>query len=381
MQKENSISLTYSPDKSTIFFKFDNLLKNNFIKQINKSKYNKCIIFCDSKVYELFEDKLRKIKKKTYIKKLNASENLKDIKNISKIIQYLENIRTNKSDLILTIGGGTVSDLIGFCCSIYMRGLSFWAIPTTLMSQVDALSAGKTCINTNKTKNLVGTIHYASRVFLIPELVLNGSFFNYRQGLSEIFKYGLLTDSRIIRFLNTNGLNNHFLNKNQLLKIMKLTIFARNKIAKINPLASNLGHTFGHAIEKIYCEKIKHGDAISAGIYLANYISYKEKILKKKDFDIIEQTMKKLGLNLWLDKNINVEKMMYFMSNDKKNNSDYINLILIKAIGKQYHKKNNFFYGMKKYNIKKYLKNINNWHNYLTDRMVKVTSNKIINYK
>jgi 3-dehydroquinate synthetase len=381
MQNRNNVSLTYNPDKSVISFKFDSLNKNDFIKDINKSKFNKCIIFCDFNVYGLFKNKLKKIKKKTYIQKLHANEKLKDIKNIPKIIKYLEKIQTNKSDLILIIGGGTVSDLISFCCSIYMRGLSYWAIPTTLMSQVDALSAGKTCINTNKTKNLVGTIHYASKVFLIPELVLKGGFFNYRQGLSEIFKYGLLTDSQIIKLLNTNGQNKKFLSKHHLIKIMKLTIHARNKIAKINPLASNLGHTFGHALEKIYGEKIKHGDAISAGIYLANYIAYKEKILDKKDFDIVEKIMKKLGLNLWFDKKININKMLYFMSKDKKNTGDLINLVLIKSVGKQYHKKRNFFYGMKKYDIKKYLISINSWHKYLANDMINITSKKIINYK
>ena len=262
-----------------------------------------------------------------------------------------------------------------------MRGLSFWAIPTTLMSQVDALSAGKTCINTNKTKNLVGTIHYASKVFLIPELVLKGGFFNYRQGLSEIFKYGLLIDSQIIKLLNKEGKNKKFLSKRHLLKIMELTIHARNKIAKINPLASNLGHTFGHALEKIYGEKIKHGDAISAGIYLANYISYKEKILEKKDFDNIEKIMKKLGLNLWIDKKININKMLYFMSKDKKNTGDLINLVLIKGLGRQYQKRGNFFYGIEKNNIKKYLKSINTWHKYLTNNMINITCKKIINYK
>lgn len=381
MQKRNNISLTHSPDKTIISFKFDSLNKNDFIENVNKSKFNKCIIFCDFNVYGLFKNKLKKITKKKYIKKLYATEKLKDIKNIPKIIEYLENIQTNKSDLVLIIGGGTVSDLIGFCCSIYMRGLSFWAIPTTLMSQVDALSAGKTCINTNKTKNLVGTIHYASKVFLIPELVLKGGFFNYRQGLSEIFKYGLLIDSQIIKLLNKEGKNKKFLSKRHLLKIMELTIHARNKIAKINPLASNLGHTFGHALEKIYGEKIKHGDAISAGIYLANYISYKEKILEKKDFDIIEKIMKKLGLNLWIDKKININKMLHFMSKDKKNTGDLINLVLIKGLGRQYQKRGNFFYGIEKNNIKKYLKSINTWHKYLTNNMINITCKKIINYK
>ena len=114
MQKRNNISLTHSPDKTIISFKFDSLNKNDFIENVNKSKFNKCIIFCDFNVYGLFKNKLKKITKKKYIKKLYATEKLKDIKNIPKIIEYLENIQTNKSDLVLIIGGGTVSDLIGF---------------------------------------------------------------------------------------------------------------------------------------------------------------------------------------------------------------------------------------------------------------------------
>jgi len=381
MPSKNNISLTHCARKTTTFFIFDSLKKNDFVKEINKTNFNKCIIFCDRKVYRLFDFKLKKINKKTYVKKLNANEKLKDIKNIPRITNYLEKIKANKSDLILSIGGGTVSDLISFCCSIYMRGLCYWAIPTTLMSQVDALSAGKTCINTDKTKNLLGTIYYAEKVFLMPGLVLKDSFFNYRQGLSEIFKYGLLADKRIIKLLNENGENKKFLNEKYLLRIMKLTILARDKIAKFNPLASNLGHTFGHAFEKIYGERIKHGDAISAGIYLANYISYKENILNKEDFIIIENIMKKLGLNLWLDKNINIKQMLHLMSKDKKNSGDLINLVLIKKIGQQYYKKRSFFYSMKKDDINKYLKNINTWHKYLTNNMLNITNKKIIGYK
>ena len=197
--------------------------------------------YFDKNILNLFSTEFKKIKK-VIIKKLVAKENLKKIKNVEAIIHYFEN-KVNKSDLVLTIGGGTISDLISFCCSIYMRGIIFWSIPTTLISQVDALSAGKTCINTNKSKNLIGTFYYAQNVFIIPELVINSSYFNYRQGLSEILKYGLLGNKKIINILYKNSYKNKILNKKLLIKIIKLTVITRAKIAKKNPLASNLGHT------------------------------------------------------------------------------------------------------------------------------------------
>ena len=205
-----------------------------------------------------------------------ANENLKHFKNVEKIITYFEKKNINKSDLVLVIGGGTVSDLISFCCSIYMRGVSFWSIPTTLMSQVDALSAGKTCVNTNNSKNTVGSIYFSEKVFLLPDLNLTNNHINFRQGLSEIFKYGLLNNKKIIFLLNKYFKKPNKINFNILKKIITLTILTRSKISKKHILASNLGHTFGHAIEKVFDNKIKHGDAISSGIFLANYFSLKK---------------------------------------------------------------------------------------------------------
>ena len=101
------------PKKKLVFF-FDNLKNHNFIKHINKSKYRNCIIFCDNNVYDLFKNKIKKIQKKIFLQKLCANENLKHFKNVKKIISYFEKKNINKSDLVLVIGGGTVSDLISF---------------------------------------------------------------------------------------------------------------------------------------------------------------------------------------------------------------------------------------------------------------------------
>jgi 3-dehydroquinate synthase len=368
------------PKKNLVFF-FDNLKDHNFIKQINKSKYRNCIIFCDRNVYNLFKNKIKKIRKKIFLQKLYANENLKHFKNVKKIISYFEKKNINKSDLVLVIGGGTVSDLISFCCSIYMRGISFWSIPTTLMSQVDALSAGKTCINTDNSKNTVGNIYFSEKVFLLPELNISNNYINFRQGLSEIFKYGLLSNSQIINLIDKNFKKPNNINYNVLKKIIRLTISTRAKISKKHSLASNLGHTFGHAIEKIFNNKIKHGDAISSGIYLANYFSLKKKLMSLKEFKIIENLMIKSGLNLWFDNTISMTRMISYIKKDKKNYGNNINLVLIKKIGLQYKKRKYYFYKTSEKEIFNFLSSTSKWHKYLTNNLLSKVNKKVLEYK
>lgn len=368
------------PKKKLVFF-FDNLKNHNFIKHINKSKYRNCIIFCDNNVYDLFKNKIKKIQKKIFLQKLCANENLKHFKNVKKIISYFEKKNINKSDLVLVIGGGTVSDLISFCCSVYMRGISFWSIPTTLMSQVDALSAGKTCVNTDKSKNTVGNIYFSEKIFLLPELNITNNYINFRQGLSEIFKYGLLSNKQIINLIDKNLRKPNNINYNILKKIIRLTILTRAKISKKHSLASNLGHTFGHAIEKIFNNKIRHGDAISSGIYLANYFSLKKKLMSLKEFKIIENLMIKSGLNLWFDKTISFTKLISYIKKDKKNTANNINLVLIKKIGLQYKKNGYYFYKTSEKEIFNFLCSLSKWHKYLTNNLLNKVKRKVLVYK
>lgn len=377
----NKIQINFKYSKKNLVFYFDNLKNHKFIEHINKSKYRNCIIFCDNNVYNLFKNKIKKIKKKIFIKKLHANENLKHFKNVEKIISYFEKKNVNKSDLILVVGGGTISDLISFCCSIYMRGISFWSIPTTLMSQVDALSAGKTCVNTDNSKNAVGNIYFSERIFLLPELNLSNNYINFRQGLSEIFKYGLLNNKQIINLIDKNFKKPNKFNYDILKKIIRLTILSRAKISKKHSLASNLGHTFGHAIEKIFNNKIKHGDAISSGIYLANYFSLKKKLISLKDFKIIENLMIRFGLNLWFDRNISIKKLISYIKKDKKNTGNNINLVLIKKIGLQYKKGKFYFYKTSEKEIFNFLSSLSKWHKYLTNNLLYKVKKKVLLYK
>ena len=212
-----------------------------------------------------------------------------------------------------------------------MRGLPFFMIPTTLMGQVDSSTAGKTCLNTPMTKNLLGTFYY-------PLVVYNNTRFldtvhecDQRQGFSEVFKYGLLRSPSLVQALREY----HAHPAPALLKrIIIDTIGVRIAVRKIHPQASNLGHTFGHALEALSGYRILHGDAISAGTAVALHFAVEKGWMPKLEMACILSIMKELGLNLYIDDSIDSRTWLEAMRRDKKSSATKVNLVLIQGIGK-----------------------------------------------
>ncbi len=208
----------------------------------------------------------------------------------------------------------------------------------------DASTAGKTGLNLGKFKNLIGTIYLPSIVYINPIFLRTCSKIDLRQGWSEIFKYGLLGSKELIRSIN-QYFDKNSKDNNMILKIIKKTIHIRIKIMKINPLASNLGHTFGHAIEKITNNKISHGDAVSMGIVLALKFAKNKKLLSQNKFSSIVSMMKKIGLVTELNFKFSKKKLLNYMLKDKKSFDNKVGLILIKDVGRPYMKNSlPFFY-------------------------------------
>ena len=239
----------------------------------------------------------------------------------------------SKNDLIVSIGGGTILDLSAFVASIYMRGVELMMIPTTLMGQADASSAGKTCINGKQTKNLVGSLYMPLYVYNNIHILKTADRYSRRQGLSEIFKYGLLGSKKLIRYLEQYA-RDSLENDSLLIKILIETIKVRIKLRKIDPLVSNLGHTFGHAFESESKNLVAHGDAISAGIVCSLKLSLKKRYISKKLYFQLIKVMRDLNLNINIDKSSNVKRVVNLMKKDKKSDGDLIGFVLLKDIGK-----------------------------------------------
>lgn len=323
-------------NKKTINFYFSD---DKSYSDININKifhYDRIIILGDQKL----KNQINKMIKNTSLKKkkclkyfYKCSEKIKEAKFAEKYIKLFKEINLSIFDHVIVVGGGTIIDVIAYTTSIFKRGITYSVVPTTLMSQVDVVSGGKTCINFLNTKNLLGTFHYPTISYLNSNFLITEHPINKRQGMSEIFKYALLNSKKLLNLI----LKEDEVNK----KILEETIQARYRIRQIHSLASNLGHTFGHALEKYYNHKILHGDAISAGIVISLYfLLFKKKIKKKFVLEIIS-LMKKLGLNIFVEEKIDYKILIELMKLDKKSRFNIINLVVLTNYHKIYFNKKN----------------------------------------
>ena len=301
----------------------------------------------------LNKKKIRKItyslKKKSKIIFFNSNEKNKNFRSVLNILEVLQKEDFNRNDCLITIGGGITGDTGGFAASLFKRGLKFINIPTTLLAQVDSSVGGKTGVNTNYGKNLIGS-------FYQPEIVVSDTNFlkslpkrEITCGYGEILKHSIIKDKKFFKFLDKNifkilNLESPYIEKSILesCKIKQRVVQLDEKENGIRKIL-NFGHTFAHAYEAglNYSKKLNHGEAVLLGMISAINFSKKLKFLKDIDYEkIINHYLKaNLPINIkryFSKKDIN--KLIRFMQNDKKNVSNDINLILINSIGKVNHK-------------------------------------------
>ena len=315
------------------------------IDEIGISDYDRVFIVIDENVSKLYEEKLlpKMIngKQELFVYRVKSVEETKSIAYYPKLVEFFEENTAGRYDAVVAIGGGIVIDLVSFTVSTYMRGLPFFIVATTLIGQTDASTAGKTCLNSYNTKNLLGTFFYPKVVYnSIPILKTNTKRIT-RQGLSEAFKYSLLTDGEllgdIIKFQNSD------FDSDIMERIVEKTIQSRIKIRLVDPLASNLGHTFGHALEKYFDYQILHGDAILIGTVMAMGYGVKVGIMEQSEYDRIYDMMNEAHLNTYISKELDTKKLVELMKKDKKSSSKKLHLVMINGVGKPYRNDTPFY--------------------------------------
>ncbi|MGD9129913.1 MAG: 3-dehydroquinate synthase family protein [Candidatus Woesebacteria bacterium] len=350
-------STSYQHDYKIDFY-IDDDSSFAFLKSLKQYPYQRLFIVIDKNVNKIWGKTLgslfKKSKKPVFYHRVEAVEESKSIKYYPKLVSFFESHKANTGDLIIAIGGGIILDLVSFTCSTYMRGLPLWMLPTTLIGMTDASTAGKTCLNSLHHKNILGTFYYPTVVYNNINFLKTYSSFYHRQGLSEAFKYALLGSKKLLTLLEKYI--DEQSNKKILKDLILETIKTRVKIRQFHPQASNLGHTFGHALEKVSNYQILHGDAIAAGIVLSLYFSYQIKLITMKQINQIVSMMKKLKLNINFDKKINIDDLIEGMKADKKNTSKHINLILIEGITKAYRSEKSPYYPITPTEMRKFLK-------------------------
>tara|TARA_B100001057_G_C22796242_1_gene929713 strand:+ start:416 stop:1522 length:1107 start_codon:yes stop_codon:yes gene_type:complete len=316
------------------------------IAKKNSIKFEKCLLVIDKKVPTKMLSKIKRSlkNKKIIIYNFNANEKNKNQKTINNITKLLLKNNFSRKDCLISVGGGITGDIGGFASSIFKRGLYFINIPTTLLSQVDSSVGGKTGINTEFGKNLIGS-------FYQPKLVISDSDFlkslprrEIICGYGEILKHSLISNKNFYKFLYRNifhilKLKSPYIEKAifESCKIKKLIVERDEKENELRKIL-NFGHTFAHAYEASlgFSKKLNHGEAVLLGISTALNFSYKKKLLNQNNYDSIINHLKVTGLPFNVKKYFSkkdIIKIVRFMTKDKKNYSSKINLILLKKIG------------------------------------------------
>ena len=331
-----------------IYFGNNILYKTGWLIKKNLPSVKKICIISDNKLPKLLLKKLIKSLKKYELKiyKLSANERTKSLNVANKIIEQLLNNNFNKSDCVIAMGGGVLGDLSGFISNLTKRGLKFINIPTTLLAQVDASIGGKTGVNSNQGKNLIGT--YYQPDFILSDVSTLKSLPQREiiSGYGEILKHSIILDKKFFLWLFKNGKkiinekNNIFLKK-AIVKSCKIKCKVINKDEKEKDLRMilNFGHTFAHGFEgaKNFSKKLNHGEAVLLGMMIASELSNKKKKLSLKDLLLIKKHYLNLKLPMLITKTFKkneVKKIVYFMKKDKKNIDEKINLVLLNKIGK-----------------------------------------------
>ena len=333
-------------------YKYSIVIGKNILGILPKKIKNICprvkkiAIIIDKKVPKKFKIILEKNLKNynvTFLK-FNSSEKAKSFKSVNYFINKLLQLNMNRTDLIISVGGGITGDLVGFIASIYKRGIDFINIPTTLLAQVDSAIGGKTGVNSKQGKNLIGS-------FFQPKLVLSDTnFINTLSnkeiicGYAEILKHAIIKDKNFFRWLQKNSRKiflkqpkelAYAIKKSCMIKIYFVTKDINEKNLRMK---LNFGHTFGHAFEASlgFSKKLNHGEAVLLGINAALKFSLQKKIISNKEYVLILNHMQNTKLPSDMNKyfsKININHLLSFMTKDKKNNSNEINLILLKKIG------------------------------------------------
>lgn len=348
--------------------KYSILIGKNVITALPKRikilcpKTKKIAVIIDKNVPRKFKNILKNILKnfKIIFFSYQASEKKKTFNDVNKFLTKLLSNNFNRSDLIIGVGGGITGDLSGFVASIFKRGINFINIPTTLLAQVDSAIGGKTGVNTSHGKNLVGS-------FYQPKLVLSDTnFLNSLSkkeivcGYAEILKHAIIKDPNFFSWLERNtekillkkpGELTYAIKKSCLIKLHFVNKDVNERGIR---MALNFGHTFAHAIEvkNNYSKKISHGEAVLGGIILESKMSVLKKICNIKILNRIESVYKKNNLTYTYKKFLNanrIKSLIPFLKNDKKNNDEKINFILLKDLGKT-TKPNNFKFSIKNLN-------------------------------
>jgi 3-dehydroquinate synthase len=301
------------------------------------------IIITDDMVSPLHGVRVERILKemgiKTDIIDFPAGEASKNMQTSLRIVDRLMARGADRTSALIALGGGVVGDITGFVASIYMRGIPYIQVPTTLLAQVDSCIGGKTGIDLRTGKNILGTFYQPKGVFIDLAFLKTLELRELKNGLAEVVKYGIIDDPELFNILEAKADAIKKGDVDLLEEIVTRSCRIKKGVVEIDELERgvrrilNFGHTIGHAIETESGYTIPHGDAVSMGMAAAAIISEHRHYLPSEDRERIISLIRAMGFPDHIPKKLSPDGIFARMKGDKKKAGDVINFVLLKKIG------------------------------------------------
>jgi 3-dehydroquinate synthase len=271
---------------------------------------------------------------------LAPGEETKSLGALGRALDFLAEQRLDRTSVLLAVGGGVIGDLAGFAAASYLRGIDFWQVPTTLLAMVDSSVGGKTGVNLEAGKNLVGAFHQPRAVYVSTGLLATLPAREFAAGMAEVVKYGLLGDAALLARLETSPLTAAcpdlaaVVRRCCALKARIVEADERETAAEGGRALLNLGHTFGHAIEQVtgYGAYL-HGEAVAIGLAAAARLSLKLGLIDSAAVARTDRVLAAHGLPVRLRAPLPLAGLMAATARDKKVRAGALRFVVLRGLG------------------------------------------------
>lgn len=324
-----------------------------YIKKVSNAK--KICLISDTNIYPIYGNTVKQSLEaegyKVYEYVFKAGEGSKTTATVISMVEFMAENEFVRSDLVVALGGGVCGDMAGFAAAIFLRGIEFVQIPTSLLAQVDSSVGGKTAVDLPQGKNLCGAFHQPILVLIDTNTLNTLPPHYFSDGLAEAIKMGCIKSASLFEKIENNDAHDIIDDIIYECDLLKAGVVERDEREHGERALLNFGHTGGHAIEKLHgFTTISHGEAVGIGMVLISKAGEKNGVTQKGTADRIAKVL--LKYNLRTEDEHSLESIIAAMNADKKRTSDSINFTLIHSIGEGYNQKIKYedipsFFGLK----------------------------------
>ena len=312
------------------------LLKDcgKYVRVVSKAK--KIAIITETNVAPLYLDTVKNCIENEGFEVVNyifpAGESSKTTETIVNIVEFLAENGLTREDMVVALGGGVCGDMAGFAAAIYLRGIKFVQIPTTLLSQVDSSVGGKTGVDLPQGKNLCGAFHQPALVLIDPDVIETLSPHFFSDGMGEVIKYGCIKSKVLFERIETENVKDFIEDLIYDCVNIKRGVVERDEKEAGERALLNFGHTAGHAIEKLHnFTDISHGEAIGVGMVMISEAGERIGLTERGTTDRIRKVLEKYNMKTEVENS--VTDIIGAMYHDKKRTGSGIKFIMLHSLG------------------------------------------------